>query len=202
METATYKLNGLSLKLVHRSFSPDTGVTGLEAAIILIAFIVVAAVFGYSIIGTGFLTTQKSGEMIHTGVRQAESSLVPGGTVVAQADALGTNLGTIDIYLENPFGETGTNVDHITYVISTLDVQVMLPPGDTRVNTTFLVSVNANRLLEKRELIKVTLTVPGLLLTSGKKFGIEIQPSAGNTLYLQRTVPASLSANTHYELLT
>jgi flagellin FlaB len=195
-------LNDLSLKLVHRFYSPDTGVTGLEAAIIMIAFIVVAAVFGYIIIGTGFLTAQKSGEVIHTGVRQAESSLIAGGTVVAQADALGTNLGTIDIYLENPFGETGTNVDHITYVISTLDTQVMFPPGDTRVNTTFLVSVNANRLLEKRELIKVTLTVPGFLLTTGKNFDIEIQPSAGSTLYLQRTVPASLTANTHYELLT
>ncbi|MHC1629400.1 MAG: archaellin/type IV pilin N-terminal domain-containing protein, partial [Methanoculleaceae archaeon] len=32
--------------------------TGLEAAIVLIAFIVVAAVFSYVVLGAGFFTTQ------------------------------------------------------------------------------------------------------------------------------------------------
>ena len=33
--------------------------TGLEAAIVLIAFVVVSAVFAYVILGAGFFTTQK-----------------------------------------------------------------------------------------------------------------------------------------------
>ncbi len=38
--------------------------TGLEAAIVLIAFVVVAAVFSYVILGAGFFTTQKSHEVV------------------------------------------------------------------------------------------------------------------------------------------
>jgi len=53
----------------------EDGFTGLEAAIVLIAFIVVAAVFSYVILGAGFFTTQKSQEVVHTGVTQASSSL-------------------------------------------------------------------------------------------------------------------------------
>jgi len=34
--------------------------TGLEAAIVLIAFVVVAAVFSYVVLGAGFFTTQKA----------------------------------------------------------------------------------------------------------------------------------------------
>jgi flagellin FlaB len=44
----------LKLKNSHDAF------TGLEAAIVLIAFVVVAAVFAYVILGAGFFTTQKA----------------------------------------------------------------------------------------------------------------------------------------------
>ncbi|MHC1630638.1 MAG: archaellin/type IV pilin N-terminal domain-containing protein, partial [Methanoculleaceae archaeon] len=57
--------------------------TGLEAAIVLIAFIVVAAVFSYVVLGAGFFTTQKSQETVHTGVQQASSSVELMGNVYA-----------------------------------------------------------------------------------------------------------------------
>ena len=38
----------------------EEGFTGLEAAIVLIAFIVVASVFSYVVLGAGFFTTQKA----------------------------------------------------------------------------------------------------------------------------------------------
>ena len=53
----------------------EKGFTGLEAAIVLIAFVVVAAVFSYVMLGAGFFTTQKSQEVVHTGVTQASSSV-------------------------------------------------------------------------------------------------------------------------------
>ncbi len=48
--------------------------TGLEAAIVLTAFVVVAAVFSYVVLNAGFFTTQKSKEVVHAGVEQATSS--------------------------------------------------------------------------------------------------------------------------------
>ena len=59
----------------------DEAFTGLEAAIVLIAFVVVAAVFSYVVLGAGFFTTQKSQEVVHTGVQQASSTLEVVGNV-------------------------------------------------------------------------------------------------------------------------
>ena len=47
----------------------------------LIAFVVVAAVFSYVVLGAGFFTTQKSQEVVHTGVQQASSTLEIVGNV-------------------------------------------------------------------------------------------------------------------------
>ncbi len=66
----------------------DKGFTGLEAAIVLVAFVVVAAVFSYVMLGAGFYTTQKSQEVVHTGVPQASSSVELSGDVLAKGDAL------------------------------------------------------------------------------------------------------------------
>jgi archaellum component FlaF (FlaF/FlaG flagellin family) len=49
--------------------------TGLEAAIVLIAFVVVAAVFAYVVLGAGFFTTQKAQETIYKSVEQSTSNL-------------------------------------------------------------------------------------------------------------------------------
>ena len=49
--------------------------TGLEAALILIAFVVVAAVFSYTILNTGFMVTQQSRNTIFTAVEQTTSTL-------------------------------------------------------------------------------------------------------------------------------
>ena len=58
------------------------GFTGLEAAIVLTAFVVVAAVFSYVVLNAGFFTTQKSKEVVHTGVEQATSSVELAGDVI------------------------------------------------------------------------------------------------------------------------
>ena len=56
--------------------------TGLEAAIVLIAFVVVAAVFSYVVLGAGFFTSQTAQATVHTGVQQASSSLEVVGNVI------------------------------------------------------------------------------------------------------------------------
>ncbi len=65
----------------------DKAFTGLEAAIVLIAFVVVAAVFSYVMLGAGFFTSQKAKEVVHTGVDMATSSVQTSGDIVANAEA-------------------------------------------------------------------------------------------------------------------
>ena len=73
--------------MYNRFLKDENGFTGLEAAIVLIAFVVVAAVFSYVMLGAGFFTTQKSQEVVHTGVTQASSSLAPSGDVIVESTA-------------------------------------------------------------------------------------------------------------------
>ncbi len=58
------------------------GFTGLEAAIVLTAFIVVAAVFSYMVLGAGFFSTEKAKAVVHTGVEKATSSAEVTGDVI------------------------------------------------------------------------------------------------------------------------
>ena len=47
----------------------EPGFSGLEAAVILIAFVVVAAVFAYVMMSTGFFATQRFQEVTYAGVK-------------------------------------------------------------------------------------------------------------------------------------
>ena len=57
----------------------ESAFSGLEAAIVLIAFVVVAAVFSYVMLGAGFFATQKSQEVTYSGIKQSTSNLVLDG---------------------------------------------------------------------------------------------------------------------------
>ena len=68
-----------------RTKTDDTAFTGLEAAIVLIAFVVVAAVFSYVVLGAGFFTTQKAQEAVYTAVAQGTSNIQMTGQVYGLA---------------------------------------------------------------------------------------------------------------------
>lgn len=59
------------------------GITGLETAIIMIAFVVVAAVFAFTILSTGVFSSERAKETIFAGLRQAKSTMRPSGSVIA-----------------------------------------------------------------------------------------------------------------------
>jgi len=63
------------------SSSSDAGFTGLEAAIVLIALVIVAAVFGFVILQAGFTSAQQGQSVIHDGMEQAGSSCMVSGIV-------------------------------------------------------------------------------------------------------------------------
>jgi flagellin FlaB len=66
-------------------YANEEGFTGLEAAIVLIAFIVVASVFSYVVLGAGFYTTQKAQETIYRGVEQSTTNVQLVGNVYGLA---------------------------------------------------------------------------------------------------------------------
>jgi flagellin FlaB len=73
------------MKILHRQ---QKGITGLETAIILIAFVVVAAVFAYTVLSAGLFSTQKSQEAVYNGLSEVQSTLEMRGDVVAYKDVV------------------------------------------------------------------------------------------------------------------
>lgn len=111
------------------------GFTGLEAAIVLTAFVVVAAVFSYVVLNAGFFTTQKSKEVVYTGVEQATTSAELTGSVIGYAmtqsgDILtntttsGTRLNATRFYLQLTAGENPIDMEGLTLSYNDMDTHV------------------------------------------------------------------------------
>ncbi|PKL61898.1 MAG: flagellin, partial [Methanomicrobiales archaeon HGW-Methanomicrobiales-2] len=110
----------------------DRAFTGLEAAIVFIAFIVVASVFAYVVLGVGMTTSQKSQEVMHAALGEAGSALRPGSVVIAKLDATGL-LDFVEFDLETATDLAAIDMGSMTYTIATTESLVTFPPGDPRV---------------------------------------------------------------------
>jgi flagellin FlaB len=73
--------------------------TGLEAAIVLIAFVVVAAVFSYVVLGAGFFTTQKTQETVYQAVGQSTTNIIIKGSIYGFAPVAGSAVSYVNMTL-------------------------------------------------------------------------------------------------------
>jgi flagellin FlaB len=80
--------------MLKKFLGKEKGITGLETAIILIAFVVVAAVFAYTALSAGLFSTQQAQEAVYSGLKEAQSSLELKGGVYASGNTTGA-AGTI-----------------------------------------------------------------------------------------------------------
>ncbi|MDN7023379.1 flagellin [Methanoculleus sp. FWC-SCC1] len=170
--------------------------TGLEAAIVLIAFVVVAAVFSYVVLGAGFFTTQKSQEVVHTGVQQASSSLEIIGSVYGLA-ADSSDLDYARFTIGNTAGGTALDVTQmlITYIDNETH-QVMTYTADgaeisgNQWNVTARYNHDTDYLLEPGEqfVIMVALGSP----VPNQPFSLNLQPAVGAVYPIERIVPPAI----------
>jgi len=98
----------------------ERGITGLETAIILISFIVVASVFSYTVLTAGVFASQKSSESVNAAVEEVRSSVALKGNTIAYK-------GSVDID-----GNTATSdgVDAVVKIDVTLAVELAGVPND------------------------------------------------------------------------
>ncbi|MEM3014659.1 MAG: archaellin/type IV pilin N-terminal domain-containing protein [Nitrososphaerota archaeon] len=70
-------------KIIHKTNTRrKAALTGLETAIILISFVIVAAAFSFAVLNLGLFTTQKSGEVVQAGIDEATSAIETVGSVI------------------------------------------------------------------------------------------------------------------------
>jgi flagellin FlaB len=103
------------------------GIVGIEAAIVLIAFIIIAAALSYVVINMGFYTTQKTKETVQTGLDESLSALQLDGVVTARTNQTSTHILYILVPAKLSAGKAAIDLKNESIIVS-----VYLP------NATFL----------------------------------------------------------------
>ena len=181
----------------------DEGFTGLEAAIVLIAFVVVAAVFSYVVLGAGFFTTQKAQETVYKGVEQSTTNLQMIGNVYGLATAPATGIDEIRFSIGLAPGAPSINLEKLNIIVATPTfgpktltwVNATTPTS----NTNFVVLKNGNETLgaqstmtsgDQMEIRFVITAVP-----KDTKINVEMRPGVGAALPFSKTTPPAITAN-------
>jgi flagellin FlaB len=87
------------------------GIIGIESAIVLIAFVIVAAALAFVVLNMGFSTTQKAKTSIIAAVEEAGSSLEVAGKITAVGDPENNVLNATVIPIKIVSGGASSNLD-------------------------------------------------------------------------------------------
>ncbi|KKH15979.1 archaellin/type IV pilin N-terminal domain-containing protein [Methanosarcina mazei] len=109
----------------------DRAFTGLESAIVLTAFVVVAAVFSYVVLGAGFTTSDTAKKTIDEGVKQTTSSIELAGDVIAIG---GTAVSTTIITDGDPETEGDQAVTAMKSPVDKIIITLQLTAGQSPVD--------------------------------------------------------------------
>ena len=178
-----------------RRLREERGITGLETAIVLIAFVVVAAVFSFVVLSTGLFSAERGKETVYAGLAKTRGSMTLTGGVIATSD--GTAVTDLRIGLTLAAGGDTVNLDATDLtnrtVLSYVDSAVNTP---NMVYTTTEVIGDNDSLLEPGELalLDVDMTAEcGCTIGENYTFTLELKPPTGSYLVIQRMTPASIN---------
>ena len=179
----------------------ESGITALETAIILIAFVVVASVFAFTILSAGTFSTERGRQAIYAGLEQVSNSMEVYGSVIGSlTNSTDTTVDQIEFTLAVVAGGEGVNMaasadSDNTVVISYLDDDEYVE--ELTWTTSWTVRGDVDDLLEQSELVKITidgLVAQGGTLGAAEEFRLEVKPPQGGVLPVIRTTPASLDS--------
>lgn len=198
------------------------GFTGLEAAIVLIAFVTVAAIFSYVMLGAGFYTAQKGKQSVDTGVKQASSALEMDGQyiyLVAEETGSDGNVSEIFFYVTLTAGGTPVDLNKTVLAIRWKDYYYQIPynestslaPNGTDQHKPWgyfgIVHIDGRQfdnLLEKNEKYKIIINMTAIkdgygaeLPETNDDITIELKPSIGAPLIINKHIPPSLTNLTY-----
>jgi flagellin FlaB len=184
----------------------DRGMTGLETAIILIAFVTVAAVFGYAVLSAGLFSAERGKETIYAGLQQAKSNLELAGSVIATSTDNNTEVDTIKIGVRNAIAGNAIDMHPCDGTSSATNKCVIsLTTKDDYFNNikwdkVAIGAADTDNLLEVGEQFEITIDLSDLgdlntltnPLVANSYFSIQFKPDLGSTITVQRTLPAGL----------
>ena len=175
----------------------ENGFTGLEAAIVLIAFVVVAAVFSYVVLGAGFFTTQKAQETIYKGVEQSTANIQLIGNVYGLSNNTTQGISEIRFSIGLAPGAPAVDLSKFRIVFSTPATSPIILPWNSSAasQTGFTAKVNGVGAVvssldsgQQVEIDFLTEYVP-----ANTRMNIEMRPAVGAALPFSKTTPATIS---------
>lgn len=198
------------------------GIVGIEAAIVMIAFVVIAAALAYVVINMGFYAAQESKSTINKGINEATSALeldgyitgltdtngnvtalaIPLKLAVAQAEVDLTN-GTAVVAVQagnfslaniysGAYTATQTDVSALIANVSALSTPAL--PQQAPNATAFIYnSPTGNTVLQQNQKAYMVVWLgPNYGLEAYSSVTVEIRTSVGAALMVQRDIPGGL----------
>ena len=179
------------------------GITGLETAIVLIAFVVVASVFAFAVLSTGLLSSEKSKETVLGGLAETSSTLSIRGDVIGDANSGKTALDTVKFTLTSAAqAADAVDLSSTGVVITYLDQDQALNctngsgSGDSYCFWTTDWIIGSGDLVDPGEQVDVTVDLSNMTPVLGlkKEFTIQVKPNVGAVVIVNRTTPPEFKA--------
>ncbi|NLV28528.1 MAG: flagellin [Methanomicrobiales archaeon] len=160
--------------------------SGLEAAIVLIAFVVVAAVFSYVMLGAGFFATQKAQEVTYSGIQQSTSNMVIDGNIYGTLNA-GKELKQVKFYVNVPIGGQAQDMKEVTFAWST-----EISKGPTTIEHATAIAddkfTSTEKTLQPGEKSYITIQLADGGIKAGQWFTMEMKPKIGAATLTKKTL--------------
>jgi len=177
-----------ALSKLHKG---QKGMTGLETAIILIAFVTVASVLAYSVLSAGIFSAERGKETVYKGLEQAQSTMEIAGSVLGLS-ANQTELEQVqfNVQLTIPNATLDTNAVVCNYWDDEVHdegvtMTMTLATGSTERGTATL--------LEQDEQFTVLVTIPAAAnVAVYDEFNLQLIPPTGAALTIQRGIPGAI----------
>ena len=180
-----------------QSTAQERGITGLETAIVLIAFVVVAAVFAFVVLSTGLFSSERGKETVYAGLAKTRGSMELTGGVIADSNTTQLTGITFDLTLA-----AGGDQVNLLPTDTTNRTVISYQDQDNKINdadyTVTVITGNTDNLLEQGELFEVNIDLAqtkfsGVTVGTNAKFTLEVKPPQGSYMVIQRTTPASIN---------
>ena len=190
-------MRGRLTRLFRSLHKREEGITGLETAIILIAFVIVASVFAFVVLSTGLFSAERGKETVFAGLEKARGNLeVRGALTVSDIDTNGTidSSDAIQFNVALAAGGFPISLNPAAYVntvvVNWIDAQNRVANIGYTVNW---ILEDGDTLLENGELAEITVNPPaGSTLVMNEIFTLEVIPPSGGTNLINRTMPPAI----------
>ena len=191
-------MNGRFVKAIGSFHRGQKGITGLETAIILIAFVTVAAVLAYSVLSAGIFSSERGKEAVYQGLSTAQATMKVTSNVYSTCDNISVTpasdriAGNITFQLSSVLQNQNVDLGKCVVNIMTVGGGAALQIQKISPRIVFGIGNISDGLLAPNAVVPITVDVSGYNIKAYEEFTIEIIPPTGATIQIRRTMPGAI----------